>query len=257
MRALLVNDDGIDAGGLAVLERAARAVCDEVWVIAPDGERSGRSHAITLAHPLRARERGERRYAISGEPSDCVVLGLREIMKDAPPDIVLSGVNAGFNVADDLTYSGTIGAALEGALNGVRAIAFSQALRPRAERNFPLFSAAEGHCAAVLRRLVGLDLPENVFLNVNFPPCPAETVAGLEVVAQGKRAASTIRVDQREDARGFPYWWLGFTRDATDPAPGTDLRALRENRIAVTPVHADLTARAAMAGLRAALEEGV
>ena len=182
MRILVTNDDGIDAAGLAILTEAARQLTDDVWIVAPATEQSGQSHAVTLTDPLRIARLDEKRFAVSGTPADCVTMAL-EVAMDAPPDLVLSGVNQGFNVADDMLYSGTVGAAMQASASGIRAIAFSQAYkRLGQEHDEDIWMAAQGHCGSTLQTLAALDHDPKTVLNVNFPACPAEEVEGLEVV---------------------------------------------------------------------------
>ena len=258
MRILITNDDGIHAEGLMVAEAAARTLTDDVWVVAPETDRSGAAHAITLRTPLRLRKLGDKRFAADGYPADCVLLGLRTLMRDKAPDLVISGVNAGFNVAEDLLYSGTLGAAMEAAANGLRAVALSQAFVPKSQRHeaADLFSAARAHAAPVLRRLIAMDWDAQTIMNVNFPALEAGAVGPLTVTAQGRRAVNTIDAEERHDGRNHPYYWLGFIRDASEPAPGTDLAALQAGRISLTPITMRLTDEQARARLMAAIAEG-
>jgi len=253
MRILVTNDDGIDAPGLAILEEAARSISNDVWVVAPATEQSGQSQALTLIDPLRIAQVGERRYAVDGTPADCVTMALHVAMGRAP-DLVLSGINQGFNIADDMPYSGTVGAALHAATAGIRAIAFSQAYtRLGQEDEEDIWDASRVHCAETLRTLLAVEQPQGTALNVNFPPVPADRVAGMAVVSQGMRSVHDVYVDDRIDARGHPYYWVRFRREAGDAPEETDLGALAAHRIAVTPLRADLTDAASLAPLAAAL----
>jgi len=255
MRILVTNDDGIDAPGLAILEDAARALSDDVWTVAPTFEQSGQSHAITLVDPLRVAELGDHRYSVDGTPADCVAVAMSVIM-DNPPDLVLSGVNQGFNIADDCLYSGTIGAAMQAASAGVRAIALSQAYGGIGqEKTVDIWDGARTHCAETLKRLVAIEREPRTVFNVNFPPCPAAEVAGLSVVRKGQRAVHQLYTDDRMDGRGHAYHWLRFRRNADHPAPGTDLWAMAERRIAVTPLRADLTAHDLLSDLAGRLDD--
>lgn len=254
MRILVTNDDGIDAPGLEILTEAARALGSEVWIVAPATEQSGQSHAVTLTEPLRAARLDERRYAVNGTPADCVAMAISVIM-DGRPDLVVSGVNQGFNIANDMLYSGTVGAAMQAATSGVPAIAFSQAYqRLGQELESDIWDAARVHCAPTLKTLAALDRDASTVFNVNFPPCSAVEVAGLSSVAQGNRAVHEVYTDDRTDGRGHHYHWLRFRRDGTNPAPGTDLWAMAEKRISVTPLRADLTAHDKVASLAEALD---
>ena len=241
MRILLTNDDGIHAAGFAALEQIARELTDDVWVVAPETDQSGVAHSLTLHDPLRLREMGDRRYSGRGTPTDCVIMGVREILTDKRPDLILSGVNRGQNAADDVTYSGTIAGAMEGTLMGVRSIALSQGVAWA--KGAPAdYSCALAHGPALIDRLLGFSFPPDTLLNVNFPACRAEEVEGIEVTRQGKRKVSELGVDARTDARGVPYYWLGFRSAQEDPPRDTDLSAMAHNRISVTPLKLDLTA---------------
>ena len=239
MRILLTNDDSIHAEGLAVLERIARSLADDVWIVAPETDQSGLAHSLTLSEPLRLRRIEDKRFALRGTPTDCIIMGLRKLL-DSPPDLVLSGVNAGQNIADDVTYSGTVAGAMEGTLLGVRSIALSQAYNFDGGERLVPWEVAESHAPALLERLIRLDLPDGTFLNVNFPNCAADAVAGTVVTTQG-RLAHGLSIDQRTDGRGFPYYWLRFNRRPSDPEEGTDLKALRDRQISVTPLKLDIT----------------
>jgi 5'-nucleotidase len=240
VRILLTNDDGIHAEGLACLERIARTISDDVWVVAPETDQSGFAHSLSISEPLRLRQITERHYAVRGTPTDCVIMGVRKILPGAP-DLILSGVNSGSNVADDVTYSGTVAGAMEGTLLGIRSIALSQAYNfSEGVRNVP-WGTVEALAPALLAKLIAIDLPESVYLNINFPNCPAEEVEGARVTSQGKLVHS-LWLDERADGRGFPYYWLRFGREAPELKAGTDVHAVRSKLISVTPLKLDLTA---------------
>ena len=239
-RILVSNDDGIHAPGLTVAENIARSLSDDIWVVAPETEQSGASHSLTLTMPLRLRQAGHQRFALSGTPTDCVMMAGIHIMKDHLPDLVISGVNRGFNVADDVTYSGTVAAAMEGAVLGIPSIAMSQAAGGDYEEDV-LFACADKHGPPLVKRLVEIGWPEGVLLNINFPALPPGKVKRVLVTAQGQRDQSILRVDERLDARGRSYFWVGFKRIFGDPERGTDLHAIAEGCISVTPLHMDLT----------------
>ncbi len=240
MRILVTNDDGIHSPGLAVLERVARAVSDEVWVVAPETDQSGVSHSLSLNDPLRLRAITERRFAVKGTPTDCVILALRHIMTASPPDLILSGINRGQNVAEDVTYSGTIAAAMEGTLLGVRSIALSQAYS-KGGRDALKWQCGEQHGPDLIRRLAAQEIAAGTLLNVNFPDCEPGEVAGIALCVQGRRDTNLLAIDARVDGRGNPYFWIDFGRRFTHPGHGTDLEALAQNKIAVTPLRLDLT----------------
>jgi 5'-nucleotidase len=253
MRILLTNDDGIYAEGLESLEKIAREISDDIWIVAPESEQSGASHSLSLADPLRLRKIGERRFAVLGTPTDCVVMAARKIMPEAP-DLVLSGVNRGQNIADDVTYSGTIAAAMEGTTLGFKSIALSQVIGIH-NRDALTYDVAERHGADVLKQLLDVELGPGVLLNINFPDCRPDEVVGVEVTRQGKRDQNLLTIDERRDTRGRPYYWVGFQRERGNPPAGTDLRAAFEKRISVTPLHMNLTQLEAIEPLRVALEK--
>lgn len=240
MRILLTNDDGIHADGLRALERIACQLSDDVWVVAPETDQSGFAHSLSLSEPLRLRRIDDRHYAVRGTPTDCVIMGARKLMPGLP-DLILSGVNSGSNIADDVTYSGTVAGAMEGCLLGIRSIALSQAYNMFNQERVVPWEVAEAHAPALLDRLIGTELPQGVFLNVNFPNCRPEEVRDTVVTSQGKLVHG-LWVDERADGRNFPYYWLRFGREPAESKPGTDLAALREKHISVTPLKLDLTA---------------
>lgn len=240
MRILVTNDDGIHAEGLAVLERIAAQLSEDVWVVAPETDQSGVAHSLSLSNPLRLREIGEKRYAVQGTPTDCVIMAVRSILADAKPDLVLSGVNRGQNVAEDVTYSGTIAAAMEGTLLGIPSIAVSQAYMP-GDRSKISWDCAEQHAPSIIRKLLEEGIPKDILFNLNFPNIPPAEVKGVAVTVQGRRDQELVRLEPRQDGRGNPYFWIAFQRSKRDPANGTDLRALAEGKISLTPLELDLT----------------
>lgn len=255
MRILVTNDDGIHSPGLAVTERIAQSISDDVWVVAPENEQSGASHSLTLASPLRLRQISERRFAVSGTPTDCVMMACLHILKQQPPTLILSGVNWGSNLADDVTYSGTIAGAMEGCALGIPSIALSQSYE-EGERHAIDWSAGEAHGADVIRRLVQAGWPAGTLINVNFPGCAASDVKGIKVVPQGKYDLQSTEILQRTDVRQRAYYWIGLRRrkDAV-PAPDSDLGAVYENFIAVTPLHLNLTEHTVLGTLGDALKK--
>ncbi|MDB5590241.1 5'/3'-nucleotidase SurE [Enterovirga sp.] len=240
MRILITNDDGIHSPGLEQLEEVARELSDDVWVVAPEFDNSGVSHSLSLSDPLRLREAAPRRFAVKGTPTDCVILATRHILKDQAPDLVLSGINRGSNVAEDVTYSGTVAGAMEGTILGIPSIAFSQAYGRSGRANIK-WHCGRHHGAGLIRRLVDQGIPDGVLLNVNFPDCEPADVRGVAVTAQGRRDKELLSIEERADGRGNPYFWIGFSRKHYEPGNGTDLKALAENRISVTPLRLDLT----------------
>jgi len=254
MRILVTNDDGIHSPGLAVTEKIARALSGDVWVVAPENEQSGASHSLTLTSPLRLRQIAERRFAVSGTPTDCVMMACLHILKDAPPELILSGINWGSNLADDVTYSGTIAGAMEGCALGIASIALSQSYDEE-DRHAIDWSAGEAHGANVIRRLVKAGWPIGTLINVNFPACAADDVNGVQVVPQGKYDLQSTEIDERIDARQRAYYWIGLRRRKAVPPSDTDLGAVASNYIAVTPLHLNLTEYTVLGTLRAALRE--
>ena len=245
MKILLTNDDGIHAPGLAVLEKIARELSDDVWVCAPAEEQSGAGHSLTLHLPVRLRKHGERRYSVTGTPTDAVNLALRKLFDDGRPDLVISGVNAGENLGDDVTYSGTVSAAMEAALAGIPAIALSQAFRD----NGPSFSATEHWGAKVLAPLTDVAMAKRTVVNVNFPPLGANAVKGIRVVRQGFHDYARGSLMESTDPRGRPYFWFGLQDAEHTLDHGTDLEAIEDGYIAVTPLQLDLTDHAALGSL--------
>jgi len=245
-RILISNDDGINAPGLKLLEKIAKSLCPDVWVVAPEQEQSGASHSLTLRQPLRIRRISRRRFAVDGTPTDCVLLAVRHILKDKRPTLVLSGVNAGGNFGEDVTYSGTVAAAMEATLFGIPAIAFSQYY----ERGTGLrWTVAEAFAAEVITRLTAAPWPRNTLINVNFPDVALDKVTGIYPVAQGKRQIGE-NLTERLDPRGVPYYWIGPMRRDLGGEPGTDVAAIITGAVTVTPVNLDLTNVPALAELK-------
>ncbi|POF29387.1 5'/3'-nucleotidase SurE [Roseibium marinum] len=252
MRILITNDDGIHSPGLAVLERIARTLSDDVWVIAPETDQSGVAHSLTLSDPLRLRAIDERHFALKGTPTDCVIMGVHRVLP-AVPDLVLSGINRGQNLAEDVTYSGTVAGAIEGAILGIRSIAVSQAYDWDVSSE-PDFSNAETHAPELFRKLIDFNLPRYSLLNVNFPPCPANAVKGVKVTVQGHHAQSGLSIDERKDGRGYPYFWLRFQDRGKSVLENSDLQAIADGYVSVSPLRIDLTAHDLVSHLAGALQ---
>jgi len=248
-RILLSNDDGINAPGLKCLERIAKQLTDDIWIVAPETEQSGASHSLTLHHPLRLRKISARKYAVAGTPTDCVVLAIAEIMKDGLPDLLLSGVNRGANIADDVTYSGTIAAAMEGTVLGVPSIALSQTWG-FSDSPVIKWATAEYHAPPIIRKLIKAGWPKDVLININFPDEEVAKKLKVEITGQGRRDQSLLEMDKRVDRRGIPYYWTGFQRIRSNPSAGTDLHAIYAGNISVTPLHLDLTHDQTLCSLR-------
>lgn len=234
-RILISNDDGIHAPGLTVLVKVAKSLCDDVWIVAPSEEQSGASHSLTLRRPLRITRHGPRRFSVDGTPTDCVLLAVRHIMKDKPPTLVLSGINAGGNLGEDITYSGTVAAAIEATLLKVPAIALSQ----HYFRDDGIsWKPAETWAPEVIKQLTATPWPRNTLINVNFPNGPK--VGGIEVARQGLRSIGD-NLTERIDPRGRPYYWIGPIREREPGEPGTDIEAIQRGKVTVTPVFLDST----------------
>ncbi len=248
MRILLTNDDGIHAPGMAVLEGIARQFSDDVWTVAPAEENSGAGHSLTLSRPVRLHQFGERSFAVSGTPTDAVMMALRKVLP-AAPDLILSGVNRGANLGDDVTYSGTVSAAIEGALAGIRSVALSQVYAREGMGDAVPFAAAEAWGAKVLAPLLDLPLPERTMVNVNFPALAPADVRGIRVVRQGFHDYARGSVVEGTDPRGYRYFWFGLHGIEHTPGHATDLEAIQDGYVSVTPLQLDLTHAASLASL--------
>jgi 5'-nucleotidase len=241
MRILITNDDGIHSEGLDVCEKIARMLSDDVWIVAPEFDQSGVAHSLTLNDPLRLRQVAERRFAVRGTPTDCVIMGARHVLKDKVPDLVLSGVNRGRNAGEDVIYSGTIAGALEAAVLGIPSLALSQSYKSR-NGHAPYWQTSLKFAPDIIRRVLEAGMPHDILVNVNFPDCLPEEVKGVEVTAQGRRRQERLHIDERTDGRGNPYFWIGYVRQAFAPAAdGTDLAALDGRRVSITPLKLDMT----------------
>ncbi len=254
MRILLTNDDGIHAPGLRVLEQIAATLSDDIWVIAPSEEQSGAGHSLTLSRPVRMRrhkEMGERHFSVAGTPTDAVMLGLGKIM-DEPPHLILSGVNRGANLGDDVTYSGTVSAAMEGTLAGVRSIALSQVYAREGQGDNVPFAAALAWGEKVLRPLIDMPFADRTLINVNFPAIDPQAVKGIKIVRQGFHDYARGSIVQGTDPRGYSYYWFGLHGVEQTPGHDTDLEAIGDGYIAVTPLHLDLTHEGSLGALKQA-----
>jgi 5'-nucleotidase len=250
MRILLTTDDGINAPGLAILETIARTLSDDIWVCAPAEEQSGAGHSLTLSRPIRVREHGAQRWSVSGTPTDAVMMAIGKLMP-ARPDLILSGVNRGANLGDDITYSGTVSAAIEGALAGIRSIALSQVYAREGMGDAVPFAAAEIWGPKVLAPLLAMEQPPRTVININFPALPADQVAGIRVCRQGFHDYARGSIVEGTDPRGYRYFWFGLHGIEQTPGHDSDLEAIADGYVAVTPLHLDLTHDASLADLRA------
>ena len=249
MRILITNDDGIHAHGIKVLEEIARTISDDVIVAAPELDQSGVAHSMSLNDPLRLREIGPRHFAVRGTPTDCVIMAVRHLLSDAKPDLVLSGINRGSNVAEDVTYSGTIAGAMEGTMMGIPSIALSLAYGHGGHADLQ-WDCPLAHGAKIVKDILAAGFPANTLVNVNFPGCAPDDVVGVEATRQGRRDTGLMRIVERKDGRGLPYYWLTFNRGPFAVDDGTDIAALRAGKISVTPLQLDLTCDATLARYR-------
>ncbi len=247
-KVLIVNDDGIHAPGIQLLEKIVRRYTDDVWVVAPDEEKSGASHSISMNIPVRVRELDERHFAVKGTPTDCALLAIYEIMKEKPT-LLLSGINRGANLAEDITYSGTVAVAMEGALLGIPSIALSQVFLPRGTVRW---ETAETYTPVVLERLLKVRWHDNTFVNVNFPDVAPDDVSGLRIVTQGQRPPGSFLPEGRVDGRDVPYYWIKIAYKDGGYEPGSDLEAIRDKAVAISPVQLNMTAERFRADLHVA-----
>lgn len=239
-RILLTNDDGIRARGLQSLQKIAAELSDDVWIAAPAEEQSGAGRSLTLHDPLRVRKVADRSFAISGTPTDAVLMGVQDLITDKKPDLVLSGVNRGGNVAEDVTFSGTVAGAMQGMQLGIPSIALSQvySFLPNAHIRWEV---CETFGAPIIRRLLEEGWPEDVLININFPDRELADIKEVEVTKQGRRDQAIVHAEKRTDPRGVDYYWIGFKGAPQSPLEGDDLHAVMGGRISVTPLHVDLT----------------
>ena len=242
MLILIANDDGIDSPGLHALRVIGEKLAGpdgEVWVSAPEQNHSGAGHSLSLNEPVRIRKVDERAFAVRGTPTDSVIMGVHHVLKGRRPDLILSGINRGSNLAEDVTYSGTIAAAMEGTLLGVRSIALS-VVRPLG--GLANWEGARRYAPGLLRSLIESEQwPEGSFLNINFPECPVDEISGVRITRQGRRPPGAFSIDGRVDSRNVPYYWVKMAYPKGENAPDHDLRAIAEKAVSVTPLQMDLT----------------
>jgi 5'-nucleotidase len=258
MRILITNDDGIAADGLRILEQIAAELAGEngeVWTVAPAFEQSGVGHCISYTRPMMVSKLAERRYAAEGSPADCVIAALHDVMADCPPDLVLSGVNRGNNSAENALYSGTLGGAMEAALQGVTAIAMSQYFGPKNATIENPFEVAAANGAQIVRKILASAPPVaddyRLFYNVNFPPVPADQLRGTRVTTQGYRHDTSFSAQSQISPSGRRFLWIKGGDQHVATAAGTDAMANLDGYISVTPMRADLTAHDMLATFKA------
>ena len=250
MRILITNDDGIHAKGLEILKAIALGLSPDVWTVAPETNQSGTSHSMTLHTPLRLRTVDERTFAVAGTPTDCVIMAVRHILKDQPPDLILSGINHGSNLADDITYSGTVAAAMEGTILGIRSIALSLMMGFEEGSRRALWETPLAHAPSLITKLLADAWHPGSLINVNFPDVAPDEVAGISITEQGVRDQALLNIDSRSDPWGTPYFWFGFERRKSTLVDGTDLAAIAAKNISVTPLSLNLTDREASVALK-------
>jgi 5'-nucleotidase len=249
-RVLLTNDDGIDAPGLAVLEAVAAELAHEVWVVAPEHDQSGTSHSISLHSPLRVSRQGERRFGVAGTPGDCVVMGVRHLMRDTPPTLILSGINRGGNLGVETMFSGTVGAAMTGLLLGLPSFALSQTF---SDRDNVRWDTARALAPGVIRQLLAVEHAAPTCLNINFPDVDASAAGPLTPTRQGVGLVEDIDVLPQVDPRGIAYHWLRFQRGRRTNDPDSETAVVASGRVSVTPLAFDRTDEPTFARLAASL----
>jgi 5'-nucleotidase len=251
MRILVTNDDGIHSEGLDICAEIARALSEDVWIVAPEQDQSGVAHSLSLNDPLRLRQIGDRRYAVRGTPTDCVIMGVRHVLDGKEVDLVLSGVNRGRNVGEDVIYSGTVAGAMEGALLGVPSLALSQSYKSRSG-NPPFWETGLRYAPDIIRGVLDNGMRKDVLVNINFPDCAPEEVKGIAVAPLGRRRQERLHIDKRLDGRHNPYYWIAYSQQLKmAPEHGTDVAALEDRCIAVTPLRIDITDEPSMTRLTA------
>ncbi|UCD34654.1 MAG: 5'/3'-nucleotidase SurE [Nitrospiraceae bacterium] len=240
MQAILVtNDDGISSPGIKALARVLKQLGD-VYTVAPEGEQSAVAHSLTLHKPIRSTHAAEKAYFINGTPTDCVILAVNKLLP-VRPDIIVSGVNSGANLGDDITYSGTVAAAIEGTLLGIPSIAVSLVRENNSNGNRSStsgFLTAARYARDIAARVLEKGLPGNTLLNVNVPH--VRRIKGIRITKQGRRVYDNL-VQERHDPRGREYYWIGGTVPVWESPEDSDFAAVREGYVSVTPVHLDLT----------------
>ena len=239
-RVLVSNDDGIGAPGIKKLIRIANNLAKEVWVVAPLREQSAAAHSLTIRLPLRINKISRNSFSVNGTPTDCIKLAINQIMQKHPPDLILSGINRGVNVGEDITYSGTVAAAMESTLLGIPAIALSQGVEDHVVGDKVDWSPAEVYAAKIIKKVTSISWPSGVLINVNFPPVPNKEVSGIEITHEGRRELWD-EIIECNDPKGEPYYWIGAQRHSGDYSPGTDLAAIQSGRISITPLSVGLT----------------
>ncbi len=234
---LVTNDDGIDSQGMKILERIAKKISNNVYIIAPNKEQSAKSHSITLTEPLRIEKKSRYKFSVSGTPTDCVILGVNEVMPRIP-DLLLSGINCGANIAEDISYSGTIAAAIEGTLMGIKSIALSQVYLNRKKISWDI---SKNYSEEIILKILRNKWDKNVLLNINFPHKLSKKKDYISITKQGKRAYEKSLIEKRFDPRGDHYYWLGYRKQKVSRNDSSDLAAIAKGYISISPLKIDFT----------------
>ena len=246
MKILVSNDDGINAHGIKVLEKIAHELSDDVYIVAPERDQSCVSHSLTLRNPLRIRQISEKKFAVDGTPTDCVLLAVHEVFNGKKPDLLLSGVNYGGNIAEDISYSGTVAAAIEGAMLGIPSFALSLIYDPGHPAKW---ATAENHAPHLIRTILHQGVPKNTLININFPNVISSSVKGVAITEQGHRG-DDVRLHENFDPRGDKYYWVGPIDYHVSGPAGTDLEAIANKKISITPLSIRLTHRPTLRKLK-------
>jgi 5'-nucleotidase len=257
MRILVTNDDGINAPGLKVAEAIAHELAGpdgQVFTVAPAMERSGVGHCISYTNPMLITQINDTRFAVEGNPADCVLAGIYHVMADARPDLIISGVNRGNNSGENVLYSGTLGAAMEGALQGIFSIALSQYYGPNNVDLADPFDASAKHGVSIIHKIMASNVPDDgeykLFYNVNFPPVASGKVSGVRVVRQGRRVGTNFSVTPHAAKSGREFLFIHGGNQHVPTAPDTDVQANMDGYISITPLRADLTAHDTLTGFK-------
>ncbi len=239
MRILITNDDGINSPGLKALKKIACTLSNDIWIIAPEDDKSGASHSLTLSNPLRLNKINNKTFSLRGTPTDCILIGIYKILKNKP-DLILSGINRGLNIAEDVNYSGTLAGAREGCILGINSIAISQSYNKNI-KNEDLYNNVISYAPNILQKLLKILHLKYIMLNINFPDCKLNQIKGIKITAQGHYENSGLIVDERYDLRQKLYYWLGFRDRGVSLRDNSDINAILNNFISITPLKIDYT----------------
>ena len=262
-RILITNDDGYFAEGLKLLKKIAEEYSNDIWVVAPEVEKSGASHALTFKGTMKLKKHGEKFFSLDGSPSDCVAIGLDRVLIDQRPDLILSGINSGCNLGEDVTYSGTVAAAMEGLIRRVPSIAISQNYES-GKKNDILWDASQSYLGKILENITEIGWDENVFMSINFPHCSAKDVKDIQVTTQGNRDTDDLVIYEKEKN----IFQFGLRRrleeSVSDIPPAlnntvhgfmTDVKAVADMHISITPLHLDLTHTTSLEALKKGIKQ--